>query len=148
MLSSSVLGKNVERVKFRLVLAIGFRTLIVPGLTPLHDDDSLLGFNIAFCEDLFESSSTNTEIDHSHDGHTHSHGILDSDDGETATVSLSNHCTVAFMGGIFIGVPSFDINKYIVKSNNIVIASYIFPTLLTPRYQFQPSRAPPNSQLT
>ena len=129
-----------------LVLAVGFRTLIVPGLTPVHDDDSPLGFNISFCADLFETP-VSSDDSHGHDGHSHSHGNSDNNDESSDIIPLSNHCTVAFMGGIFIDVPSFDIDRYIDATNELIITSYTYPYVLTPRYQHQLSRAPPTSSL-
>lgn len=127
-----------------LALAIGFRTLIVPGLTPVYDDDSPLGFNITFCENLFENQPT-PDNSHGHDGHTHGHGNTDSDGETTEIIPLSNHCSVAFMGGIFIETPTFDIDKYVDRTNNILTSHYSIPYVVTPRYQHQLSRAPPTS---
>lgn len=127
-----------------LALAIGFRTLIVPGLTPIYDEDSPLGFNITFCEDLFENQPT-SDSSHGHDGHTHSHGNTDNDDDNSDIIPLSNHCSVAFMGGIFIEAPTFDIAKYVDRTNDILTADYFVPYIVTPRYQHQLSRAPPTS---
>ena len=142
----TIKSNNKPLIFWLLALAVGFRMLIVPGLTPVYDDDSPLGFNISFCEPLFESPASQ-DNDHGHDGHSHSHGNTDSDENSTDIIPLSSHCTVAFMGGIFIEAPTFDIEKYVHNSDEIFTASYTLPYVITPRYQYQPSRAPPTSSL-
>ncbi|NNE36950.1 MAG: hypothetical protein HKN08_01495 [Gammaproteobacteria bacterium] len=130
-----------------LALAIGFRVLIVPGLTPVYDDDSPLGFNITFCEPLFETPAA-PDDSHGHDGHSHSHGPSSTENESTDIIPLSNHCTAAFMGGIFIEIPTFDIEKFIHNTDEIFNSLYSVPYVITPRYQYQLSRAPPTSSLT
>ena len=130
-----------------LALAIGFRTLIVPGLTPVYDEENPLGFNITFCEPLFEAPLTSDDS-HGHDGHSHSHGPASTDDDSTDIIPLSNHCTVAFMGGIFIETATFDIEKYVHNADELFNTLYNVPYVITSRYQYQPSRAPPASSLS
>ncbi len=138
---SSKINKT-RAIYLLLALAVGFRTLVVPGLTPVVDEDSPLGFNIAFCENLFESSPSNGDHVH-HDGHSHSHGNDDAPADGSGIVPLSNHCSVAFMGGIFIEHLSFNVNQYLEQLDDRYDSIYLSPSIVITYYRNPQSRAPP-----
>ena len=129
-----------------LAMLIVLRSLVVPGLTPVSDEDSPLGFNITFCENLFELPGAG---DHprSDDGHDHSHGHQGTPAEGSGSLPASNHCSVAFMGGIFIELPSFDIERHLVRTHEQLIPDYSSPYSITHHYRLQQSRAPPISRL-
>ena len=125
-----------------LVLTVAFRTLVVPGLTPVVDADSPLGFNIAFCENIFEISPGDTDESH-HDGHSHSHSHDNTGENDTGIIPLSNHCSVGFIGGIFIETYGFNIHHYLEKIKDQYTADYTAPFIAPSHYRIQASRAPP-----
>ena len=142
-----VVNFNKKSILFWLLtITIGFRSLVVPGLTPVGDDGSPLGFNITFCENLFESTVT-TENNHGHDGHIHEHGNNDTSNDYPKNIPLSNHCTVSFIGGIFIEVPTFNVEQYLQLIQDQVKPDYTSPYTITPRYRYQLSRGPPESSV-
>ena len=129
-----------------LAMLIVLRSLVVPGLTPVSDEDSPLGFNITFCENLFELPAA-TDHPQSDDGHNHSHGNQSTPTEDSGSFPISNHCSVAFMGGIFIELSSFDIERHLVRTHEELKPDYSNPELITHHYQIQQSRAPPVSRL-
>jgi hypothetical protein len=140
---SSRINKN-RLLYLLLALMVGFRTLVVPGLTPVSDADSPLGFNIAFCVNLFDVSSAGVDQPH-HDGHGHSHDNDNTPAEESGVIPLSNHCSVGFIGGIFIETYSFNVQQYLDQIKDQFKSGYTAPFVEPSHYRIQASRAPPIS---
>lgn len=130
-----------RRIFWLLALTVAFRSLVVPGLTPVADADSPLRFSIAFCDELYQPAIIFSEgpagAVHPPD---HEHGISDDHDH---SLPIPGQCDISILGGIFIETPSFSLTRYLQPPDRSLAVEYANAYATTTPYPKQLSRAPP-----
>jgi|GEM_PF-4418567 len=124
-----------------LALAFVFRSLILPGLTPVIDHDAPFGLSIAFCHSL-----TGLHEDGADFHAPHSHPGADPSGHDHGKKTFSDHCSVSFVGGLFLHHVPAHPDRLLQPPEIRYQTDYHSPTHPASFYPPRQSRAPPLSQ--